>query len=261
MRCRVKIEHAQLGNDPLRPTAAQSERLARDALMRGVADGRNKIDLFDETEDALPGFIHRGAVSAGPDGEMLDIGGEVAATAAARQLDARGIGAPYRRNIQVAVAIDLHAGEKHAPHIAARRYIKQVTDTERQHAPTLQGPVVRGWRKKGRLRVDAIGRAFDMHHARRMCAFRQQHRQRRHWRAVAVKDQLAVADGTRYLVDYHFRQRGVADGLRAHAIAPSGAVNSLRQDSSLSCHDSSSRRLLAPPIRSRYSSCVVGSKT
>src|SRR5258708_31487595 len=101
MRCRVKIEHAQRGNDPLRPTAAQSERLARDALMRGVADGRNKIDLFDETEDALPGFIHRGAVSAGPDGEMLDIAGEVPATPAAPRLAARAIGPPFRRNPHV----------------------------------------------------------------------------------------------------------------------------------------------------------------
>src|SRR5579883_913118 len=99
-----------------------------------MADGRDKIDLLHKTILALACFIESGSMPGRPDRDMLDIAGEVAAAAAAGQLDSRRIRAANGGDVQVAVAIHLHAGEEHAPHITACGDIEEVGNANRQDA-------------------------------------------------------------------------------------------------------------------------------
>src|SRR5579884_151062 len=99
-----------------------------------MADGRDKIDLLHKTILAFAGFVERSAMPGRPDRDMLDIAGEVATAAAAGQLDARRSRATNSGDVQIAVAIHLHAGEEHAPHITACGDIEEVGNANRQDA-------------------------------------------------------------------------------------------------------------------------------
>ena len=94
--------------------------------------------MLDETKLAFTSLVHWRTMSRSPDGNVLNITRQVATAATARQLDAWGIRIAQCRDVQVAIAIDLHSRKEHAPHIATGCYVKQVADAERHHTALLE---------------------------------------------------------------------------------------------------------------------------
>ena len=89
-----------------------------------MAYGRNKVNVFHEAELAFTRPIYRGAMPRCPDSNVLDIARQITSATAAGQLDSRRSRIADGHYIQIAVAINLYAGEEHAPHVAACSNVK-----------------------------------------------------------------------------------------------------------------------------------------
>ena len=74
-------------------------------------------------------------------------------------------------------------------------------------APRFSDPIVGRWRKERRARIDAISRASDEHHARRMRTLRHMHGELRERRPKAVEDERRRRSIVRAsAVDHHFAE-------------------------------------------------------
>ena len=209
----IEVEQPEFADQPVRPAAAMAEGAPSAAVRGAVPEAGDEVATVDEAEQPAVVLARRAAVRRGPQREVPDVARQVAAAAAARQLEPQTVLAEPR-HVGVAVSVDLQPGKEHPVHAAGRGEVEQFLDVERTLGAAIEHPVVRSGREEGRARVQAVGRAGDEGHVRCVRALGQMQGQLHQRRAETVEDEGAVLDRAREVEDHRLAE---AAGCGGHA--------------------------------------------